>query len=167
MTGLVAAIATAAIMGWALQQTVLIPPELDIRTIPQVTERTSPNVLSRFLALGSGLAGVISIIRGAGSALVGVAIAVALIPPAATAGLGIAFGLPGVFIAATVLVVVNLLAINFSALLLFYAAGFRPPETPDMRAVRSAVFTRIATIAVGIAVLSLVLGAVTWTTFQT
>jgi len=167
VTGLLAAIVTAAIMGWLLQQTVLIPPGLDIRTIPQVAERTSPNVLSLFLALGSGLAGAISIIRGAGSALVGVAIAVALIPPAATAGLGIAFGLPGVAIAATVLVVVNLLAINLSALLLLYAAGFRPLETADLTAVRSAVYSRIVTIAVGIAVLSLVLGAVTWTTFQT
>ncbi|MDS0282087.1 TIGR00341 family protein [Haloarcula onubensis] len=167
VTGLLAAIATAAVMGWLLQQTVLIPPGLDIRTIPQVAERTSPNVLSLFLALGSGLAGAISIIRGAGSALVGVAIAVALIPPAATAGLGIAFGLPGVFVAAAVLVVVNLLAINLSALLLLYAAGFRPLETTDRRTVRSAVFSRVATILFGIAVLSLVLGAVTWTTFQT
>ena len=167
VTGLLAAIATAAVMGWTLQQTVLIPPALDIRTIPQIAERTSPNVLSLFLALGSGLAGAISIIRGAGSALVGVAIAVALIPPAATAGLGVAFGLPGVAIAATVLVVVNLLAINLSALLLFYLAGFRPPDGTDRTAVRSAVYTRLATIVVGIAVLSLVLGAVTWTTFQT
>ena len=166
VTGLLAAIVTAAVMGWLLQQTVLIPPGLDIRTIPQVAERTSPNVLSLFLALGSGLAGAISVIRGAGSALVGVAIAVALIPPAATAGLGIAFGLPGVAIAATVLVVVNLLAINVSALLLLYAAGFRPLETRDMTAVRSAVYSRIVAIAIGIAVLSLVLGAVTWTTFQ-
>jgi uncharacterized hydrophobic protein (TIGR00341 family) len=167
VTGLLAAIATAAVMGWVLQQTVLIPPGLDIRTIPQVAERTSPNVLSLFLALGSGIAGAISVIRGAGSALVGVAIAVALIPPAATAGLGFAFGLPGVFVAATILVVVNLLAINLSALLLLYAAGFRPLETADMTAVRSAVFSRIVTVAVGIAVLTLVLGAVTWTTFQT
>src|SRR6056297_1996131 len=167
ITGLIAAILTAAIMGWLLQRTVLIPPDLDILSIPQITERTTPNVLSLFLALGSGLAGAISVMRGAGSALVGVAIAVALVPPAATAGLGIAFGLPGVAIAAAVLVVVNLLAINLSALLLLYAAGFRPLETRDLTAVRSAVYSRIVTIALGIVVLSLVLGAVTWTTFQT
>src|SRR6056297_3603444 len=167
VTGLLAAIVTAAIMGWLLQQTVLIPPGLDIRTIPQVAERTSPNFLSLFLALGSGIAGSLSIMRGSGSTLVGVAIAVALVPPAATSGLGLAFGLPGVAIAATVLVVVNLLAINLSALLLLYAAGFRPLETRDMTAVRSAVYSRIVTVALAIAVLSLILGAVTWTTFQT
>ena len=166
VTGLLAAIATAAIMGWLLQGTILIPPELDIRTIPQVAERTSPNFLSLFLALGSGLAGAISIMRGAGSALVGVAIAVALIPPAATSGLGIAFGLAGVAIAAAVLVVVNLLAINLSALILFWLAGFKPLEAGRFEGVRASVVSRVLVIAIGMAVLSIALGAVTWTTFQ-
>lgn len=80
VSGLVAAIVTAAVMGWLLQQTVLIPPGLDIRTVPQIAERTSPNFLSLFLALGSGLAGSLSIMRGSGSTLVGVAIAVAPAP---------------------------------------------------------------------------------------
>ena len=167
VTGLIAAIATGAILGWLLQQTILIPPELDIQSIPQVAERTSPNFLSLFLALGSGIAGAISIIRGSGSSLVGVAIAVALVPPAATSGLGIAFGLPGVAIAGAVLVVVNLLAINVSALILFYVAGFKPLEAGRYEGVRSSVVSRIVVIAVAIAVLSIALGAVTWTSFQT
>ncbi|KAB1191277.1 MULTISPECIES: TIGR00341 family protein [Haloferax] len=167
VTGLLAAIATAAIMGVLLQQTILIPPQLDITSIPQVAERTSPNFLSLFLALGSGFAGSISIMRGSGSTLVGVAIAVALVPPAATSGLGLAFGLPGVAIAAAVLVVVNLLAINLSALVLFYLAGFKPLEAGTYEGVKSSLFSRIAIIAVGIAVLSIVLGLVTLTTFQT
>ncbi|MFC7226466.1 TIGR00341 family protein [Salinirubellus salinus] len=167
VTGLLAAILTGAVMGWLLQQTILIPPELDIRTIPQVAERTSPNFLSLFLALGSGIAGSLSIMRGSGSTLVGVAIAVALIPPAATSGLGIAFGLWGVALAAAVLVLVNLLAINLSALLLFWVAGFKPLEAGKFEGVRASVFSRVVVIAIGIAVLSIALGAVTWTTFQT
>jgi len=165
--GLVAAIATAAVMGWFLQQTVLIPPGLDIRTIPQIAERTSPNFLSLFLALGSGIAGSLSIMRGSGSTLVGVAIAVALVPPAATSGLGIAFELPGVAIAGAVLVVVNLLAINVSALTLFWVAGFKPLDAGAFEGVRTSIVSRIVVIAVAIALLSIVLGAVTWTTFQT
>jgi uncharacterized membrane protein len=164
---LLAAIATAAVMGWLLQQTILIPPELDPRTIPQVAERTSPNFLSLFLALGSGIAGSLSIMRGSGSTLVGVAIAVALVPPAATSGLGIAFGIPGMAIAAAVLVVVNLLAINVSALVLFYLAGFKPLDAGQFEGVRASVFSRIVVIVIAIAVLSVALGAVTWTTFQT
>jgi uncharacterized hydrophobic protein (TIGR00341 family) len=164
--GLLAAILTAAVIGWLLQQTVLIPPAVDIRAIPQIAERTSPNVLSLFLALGSGIAGSLSIMRGSGSTLVGVAIAVALVPPAATSGLGLAFGLPGVAVAAAVLVIVNLLAINVSALVLFYLSGFKPLDAGQFEGVRASVFSRVVVLAVAIAVLSLALGGVTYTTFQ-
>jgi uncharacterized hydrophobic protein (TIGR00341 family) len=166
VSGLVAAIVTAAVMGWLLQQTVLIPPGLDIRTVPQIAERTSPNFLSLFLALGSGLAGSLSIMRGSGSTLVGVAIAVALVPPAATSGLGLAFGFPGVAIAGAVLVIVNLLAINLSALLLFFMAGFKPLDAGKYEGVKASLVSRIVVISIGIAVLCIVLGAVTWTSFQ-
>ena len=167
ITGLFAAILTAAVMGWLLRQTVLIPPALDIRSIPQIAERTSPNVLSLFLALGSGIAGSLSIMRGSGSTLVGVAIAVALVPPAATAGLGLAFGLPEITLAATVLVVVNLLAINISALILFHLAGFKPLDAGQFEGFRASVVSRVVAIGIAIVVLSLALGAVTYTTFQT
>ena len=167
VTGLLVSILSAAVLGWLLKQSILVAPGLDIRTIPQVAERTSPNFLSLFLALGSGLAGSISIMRGSGSTLIGVAIAVALVPPAATAGLGIAFALPSVVIGGTILVVVNLLAINVSALVLFYLAGFKPLEAEEFERVRSTVVNRIVVVAVAIAVVSLALGAVTWTTYQT
>jgi uncharacterized hydrophobic protein (TIGR00341 family) len=167
VTGLLAAIAVAAIIGIIIQQTILVAPGLDIREIPQIAERTSPNFLSLFLALGSGLAGAISIMRNAGSALVGVAIAVALVPPAATAGLGIAWGLPGVAFTAAVLVLVNLLAINVSALVLFWISGYRPMEAAALGRARSAVMVRSIVLVVAIAILSIVLGLVTYSTYQT
>jgi uncharacterized hydrophobic protein (TIGR00341 family) len=165
--GLALAIAVGGLMGWLLKGTFLLPTELDIRTIPQVAERTSPTFLALVLALGSGIAGAISVMRNAGSALVGVAIAVALVPPAATAGLGIAWGYSGVAIAAGTLVLVNLLAINLSALVLFYLAGYRPINDPsfDQRKVRRNVLARLGVIVVGIILLSVVLGTVTLVEF--
>ncbi len=62
--GLLLAIAVAAVIGAIMKGTLLLPPGLDIREIGQIAERTSPNFLSLFLALGSGLAGAISIMRG-------------------------------------------------------------------------------------------------------
>ena len=53
ITGLLA-IASAALFGFLVQGTVLIPPGLDIRTIPAITERFTPNFLSLLLALGAG-----------------------------------------------------------------------------------------------------------------
>jgi uncharacterized hydrophobic protein (TIGR00341 family) len=167
--GLALAIAVGAVVGWLLKGTFLLPPELDIRTIPQVAERTSPTFLSLFLALGSGIAGAISVMRNAGSALVGVAIAVALVPPAATAGLGIAWGYEAVAVAAATLVLVNLLAINLSALVIFYLAGYRPVDDPsfDQRAIRRTVLKRLGGIVAGMLLLSVVLGAVTVGEFLT
>src|SRR6056297_1400533 len=159
VSGLLLAVVVAAVLGFLLRGTFLLPPDLDVQAVPQITERTSPSFLSLFLALGSGIAGAISVIRNAGSALVGVAIAVALIPPAATAGLGIAWGLPLIAVAAGTLVLVNLLAINLSALVLFTLAGYRPlsAHTLDQSAVRRGVLKRIGGIVVAILPLSVVL----------
>lgn len=119
VSGLFLAITVAALIGFLVVELNLMPPGIDIREISQVAERTNPNFLSLFLTLGSGIAGAISIIRNAVSALVGVAIAAALVPPAATSGLGFALGFPAVAIISAVLLLVNVLAINISAPLLF------------------------------------------------
>ncbi len=167
ITGLLLAIGVGAVLGASLRGTVLVPPGLDIRTIPQVVERTSPDFLSLFLAFGSGIAGAISVSRGTGSTLVGVAIAVALIPPAATAGLGIAWGNPGVALTASVLVLVNLLSINLSALVVFWLSGYRPERSEQHASALASVRKRAASLVVALVVLSVVLGAVTLASYQT
>ncbi|MFP8952601.1 TIGR00341 family protein [Natrialbaceae archaeon A-arb3/5] len=165
--GLIAAIATAAVLGWLLRGTILLPPGFDITTVPQVRERITPNVLALLLALGSGVAGVISLVRNVGSVLVGVAIAVALVPPAATVGLGIAWGHPTVVVTAGTLVLVNLLSINLTALILLWISGYRPHRTAQVERVYGRLRSRVVVLLVAIAVLSLVLGGVTYGTYQT
>jgi uncharacterized hydrophobic protein (TIGR00341 family) len=166
--GLLLAVAVGAVVGFLLKDTFLLPPEMDIRLVPQIAERTGPTFLSLFLALGSGIAGAISVMRNAGSALVGVAIAVALIPPAATAGLGIAWGFPFVALAAGTLVLINLLAINLSALVIFFLAGYRPTaKAIDRATVRRGVFRRLGGIVAGMLLLSVVLGGITVGEFLT
>ena len=167
VTGLLLAIGVAALIGLMVRELNLMPPGFDIREISQVSERTNPNFLSLFLALGSGIAGAISIIRNAGSALVGVAIAAALVPPAATSGLGFAFGLPAVAIISAVLMLVNVLAINISALVLFWLAGFRPSRSSAVDHARKAVISHTMVLLVAIAILSSVLGLVTYVSSQT
>ncbi|WP_114578228.1 TIGR00341 family protein [Saliphagus sp. LR7] len=167
VTGLLLAIGVAAVLGAVLRGTVLVPPGIDIRTIPQVAERTSPNFLSLFLAFGSGIAGAISVSRGSGSTLVGVAIAVALIPPAATAGLGLAWGYLGVAGAASVLVLVNLLSINLSALVVFWLSGYRPERAEHHTTAFTSVRKRATVLVVALVVLSAVLGVVTLASYQT
>ncbi|THE66040.1 TIGR00341 family protein [Salinadaptatus halalkaliphilus] len=167
IVGLLASVATAAVIGWVLRGTVLLPPGFDITTVPQIQERITPNVLALFLALGSGIAGVVSLVRNVGSVLVGVAIAVALVPPAATAGLGIAWGHPTVVVTAGTLVLVNLLSINLTALLVLWLSGYRPHRGASVERVYGRLRSRVVVLLVAIAVLSLVLGAVTYGTYQT
>ncbi|MGB9927716.1 MAG: TIGR00341 family protein [Methanosarcina sp.] len=167
ISGLILAITTAVVIGLVVEYLNLLPYGFDIRTIPQIAERTNPNFLSLFLALGSGIAGALSIIRNAGSALVGVAIAAALVPPAATAGLGFAFGHPSVAIIATVLVLVNVLAINLSALILLWISGFRPAKIWAIGRARAKVASHIVVIIIAIAALSTVLGLITYISSQT
>ena len=157
VTGLVMAIAVSALVGFFIKESFFLPPGLDIRDVTQIAERISPNFLYVLLALGSGLAGAISVIRNVGSALVGVAIAIALIPPAATSGLGIAWGLPGVALASALLVVINMLAVNVSTLVLFWLSGFRPPEFSAINHARYAVISRSALLLIAITILSVVL----------
>ncbi len=165
--GLLASVVTAAVLGYLLRGSVLLPPAFDITTVPEIQERITPGFLALFLALGSGAAGVISLTRNVRSVLVGVAIAVALIPPAATAGLGIAWGHPEVILTASTLVLINIFSINLTALLLLWLSGYRPDRGGSAERVYGRLRSRVAVILLVIALLSVVLVGVTYGTHQT
>ena len=95
--------------------------------------RTQPNLLDLGVAVFSGLAGSLVIARslsgGAASALPGVAIAVALMPPLCTVGFGVGSGWNWQIISgASLLFLTNLVAIAGSAFLVFYLVGMDAPE---------------------------------------
>ncbi|MFW5938062.1 MAG: TIGR00341 family protein [Halanaeroarchaeum sp.] len=162
--GLVLAVAAAAMFALVVRWASLVPPGLDPTTIGQVQARLSPDFLSLVVALGAGVAGAMSLTAGVSSALVGVMIAVALIPPAATMGIGIAYGLPVVALSSGVLTLVNVLSINLAALVVFWYAGYRPHDFLRREQARSRTVKRVGVLVVAIAVLSLFLGAVTFNT---
>jgi len=59
-------------------------------TTSEILARTRPNLFDLLVALFAALAGTFAIIRGRGEAIVGVAIATALMPPLAVVGYGLA-----------------------------------------------------------------------------
>ena len=166
-SGMLVAVASAAVFAAALRFGNLIPPGLDPLTIGEVRERLAPNILVLAVALGSGVAGIISLMTGVSVALVGVMIAVALIPPAAAMGIGIAYGLPSLTVGAGVFVMVNVLSINFAALLVLWYSGYRPKDWFRVPDVRSAVTKRIVVLAVSILLLSVFLGGITYDSYTT
>ena len=164
--GVVLAIVSATIFAVFVQMANLVPPGLDPVTLSEVEERLAPSVLSLAVALGAGIAGAVSLMTGVSAALVGVMIAVALIPPAATVGLGIAFGDPTLAIGSAVLVAVNVLSINLAALVVLWYAGYRPEQFFRHDRAKIATLQRVAVLLVAIAVLSVFLGGVTYGSHQ-
>jgi len=75
--GVAVAIAAATLFAFALRWLALVPPGLDPLDLAEVSERLAPNVLVLVVAIGAGLAGIISLMTGVSAALVGVMIAVA------------------------------------------------------------------------------------------
>jgi len=166
VVGVALAVAGAAALAFLVKTAHVVPPGLDVLSLSEVRERLRPDFLSLVVALGAGVAGVYSLMTGVSSALVGVAIAVALIPPAATVGIGIAWGVPTLAVGSAILVAVNVLSINLAALVVLWYSGYRPQQFFAVGDARAALVKRAATLAVAIAVLSAFLGGVTYASFE-
>lgn len=156
------AVGAAAVFAAGLRALNLVPPGMDPLALAEVSERLAPNVLALAVAIGAGIAGIVSLITGVSSALVGVMIAVALIPPAAAVGIGIAFNIPRLAIGAGVLVLVNVLSINLAALLMLWYEGYRPESWFRQAEAKSALVKRATVLVAAIALLSVFLGGVTY-----
>lgn len=164
--GIVTAVASAAVFAWLARTIPLVPPGLDLLSLDQAREGMTANVLSLLVALGAGIAGATSLTSGVSSTLVGVAIAVALVPPAATLGIGLAWGHPVVALGAGVLLLVNVLSINLAALLVLWQRGYRPASLFHEDVARAEFLKRVAALILAILVLSSFVGAVTLGTVQ-
>ncbi|WP_178915368.1 TIGR00341 family protein [Natronomonas gomsonensis] len=167
LLGVVLSIVAATAFAIFVQTTNLVPPGLDPLALSEVEERLSPNFLSLAVAIGAGVAGAVSLMTGISAALVGVMIAVALIPPAATVGIGIAYGEPSLALGSAVLVAVNVLSINLAALVVLWYSGYRPQRFFQRDQARVATLKRVVFLVGAIAVLSLFLGGVTFDSYQT
>jgi uncharacterized hydrophobic protein (TIGR00271 family) len=94
----------------------------------EVLARTEPSLIDLMIALASGMAGAYAIARKeVGEALPGVAISAALLPPLASAGLGVALRDGAIVGGALLLFTTNLIAIVFAASVVFLLLGVRPP----------------------------------------
>lgn len=92
----------------------------------ELTARTALGLDAIALALASGAAAALSIAAGLPAALVGVMVAVALLPPSAAAGLYLGHGDIANASRAGVLLTVNVVCVNLAALTVFAYKGIRP-----------------------------------------
>lgn len=120
--GVLLAIGTAVVFSF-----MLVALGFPITATSEILARTQPNILDLMVAIASGAAAAYAISRKeVASALPGVAIAAALVPPLAVVGYGIGSLRFDLSAGALLLFVTNLAAIILAGAVTFLLLGFRP-----------------------------------------
>jgi len=119
----------------------------------EIAGRTQPTLFDLLVALLSAIAGGYALIRGRGGTVVGVAIAIALMPPLVVVGFGIATASWVVFSGALLLFLTNAITIALTAALVARCYGFGSHLSPRHTGWQLVLF------AVAIGLLSIPLGA--------
>lgn len=113
-------------------------------TIPQIAARSDVRHFYIFVAMATGIAGAYSITTGVVEALVGVMVAVALLPPLVVAGLLFGgqywLGASG----ALILSMVNFVCINLSGVITFIVQGIRPQKWAEAKKAKRSVKIAVA-----------------------
>ncbi len=92
----------------------------------ELLSRTDVGMDSVALALASGAAAALSITTGLSSVLVGVMVAVALLPPAATIGIMLGYGKIDYALGAALLLAINIVCVNLACNVVFLVKGISP-----------------------------------------
>ncbi|TXD40847.1 TIGR00341 family protein [Lujinxingia vulgaris] len=95
-------------------------------TVGEIASRTRAGLADVVLALAAGAAGVLSVTRGVSTALIGVMVAVALLPPLVATGLLLGTANWAGAYGAGMLTLINLVAINLAGIITFQIQGIRP-----------------------------------------
>ncbi|WP_321395395.1 TIGR00341 family protein [Emcibacter sp.] len=130
----------------------------------ELLSRTNVGFDSIALALVSGAAAVLSLASGISSVLVGVMVAVALLPPGATLGIMIGAGNMEAAQGAALLLAVNIVCVNLSAKLVFLVKGIGPREWYEKQKAKRAmifylIFWVVSLVILGVAILERAGGA--------
>ncbi|WP_414492079.1 DUF389 domain-containing protein [Stenotrophomonas maltophilia] len=158
LAGIALALATAMCIVW-------LSPLREATS--EILARTQPTLFDLLVALLSGLAGGYAVITRKGEAIVGVAIATALMPPLAVVAFGLATGDHRIAGGAFFLFMTNLLAIALSVTLIAKWYGFgidnSPRHTAWQATVIASTFVLLA-LPLGLALRDI--GRQTWTANQ-
>lgn len=133
--GLFASLGIALVMGMIMT--------IDLGS-EQIMSRTQVSLSDITIALAAGSAGVLAFTRGVPAAVVGVMVAVALLPPLVGIGLLLGSGYLQLAIGSTILTLTNLICINLAGVVTFLLQGVRPRSWWEAEKAKKA--TRIAIV---------------------
>lgn len=114
-------IATTTVLSVIIGTLVSVDP-----TLSEVALRTRVGLDDIVLALASGCAGALAFTMGTSTTLIGVMVAVALLPPLVIFGLLLGGGHPALAMGALALFLVNLISVNLAGVVTFLVQGIHP-----------------------------------------
>jgi uncharacterized hydrophobic protein (TIGR00271 family) len=116
---------------------------------PEIIARTNPTLFDVAVAIASGLVGAYgNANKKISNSLVGIAIAVALMPPLCTVGIGIGKGSLAVAGGASILFMINLICISLAGAVVFWLMKIQPVTADQSQVTRRAVSQIIASIII-------------------
>jgi uncharacterized hydrophobic protein (TIGR00341 family) len=111
---------------------------------PEIHSRTIVSITDIILALASGVAGAMAFTSGISSALIGVMVAVALVPPLVTSGLLLGAGHPAMAGEAFLLFIINTICINIAGVVTFLIQGIQPAHWWEAKKAKKMTYRAIA-----------------------
>lgn len=111
-------------------------------TGPEIAARTGIGAGDLLLALCAGVAGTLAFTTGASSTLIGVMVAVALVPPLVAFGMLLGTGAYQPALGAALMLAANIICVNIAAVATFMVLGVRPAAYWEAQRARRA--TRLA-----------------------
>jgi len=126
---------------------------------PEIASRNAVGLGDIAVALAAGAAGTLAFTTGASASLIGVMVAVALLPPLVTFGLLLGGGHPAMAMGALSLFLMNLICVSLAGVTTFLVQGIRP--TTWWKKDRASKYMRIA-IGLWVMLLAALSGMILW-----
>ena len=126
-------------------------------SLQEISSRTSLGLMGIVLALASGAAGALSFTSAIPAVLIGVAVAVALMPPLVVFGLLLGAGYYSLALGAFFLFLANLISVNLAGVAIFLAQGIEPRTWWDAKKAKKATVLAIVGWALLLAILIVIL----------
>lgn len=112
-------------------------------SMPEISSRTSVGFSEVIVAFASGCAGVLAFTTAAPAVIIGVAVAVSLLPPLVAFGLLLGAGYVTYATGALLLFLVNLISVNLAGVATFIAQGIFPRNWWEADRAKSATFVAL------------------------
>lgn len=158
--GLGVAILAATACSAGLQLGGVVPSTVDVSTIELIALRSAPGWFTVVIGVASGTATAFALTTKESTSLVGVMIAAALIPAAATIGIGAVWNHPRLAVGSLVLLVLTILLINVSAFAVLWWFQYRPQREGWLVPSESGLWLVVVATGTALVVLSAFTGGV-------